>query len=398
MMMKRVAATLFLVGILVLSSIVLSSETIEHQSAIIRQSRYYTPSQYQTSEPIEITSDGDFATLGFPGSGTLEDPYIIANLSISSSSGRSIWIQDTTAYFIIYNCFVEAYRNDQAIWFDNVQNGQIVLSEITGGEEGIVFIDSSNCTVTDTLVYNSGSGIEIYSADNCTIISSSFYNNYKGVEMDSAISCNILNNSIYSNTLQGFDLDIFCFNNSIIGNSIGWNGVIGNVIDLGHFTRYDNGVGLGNAWDDFNGSIPFVVPGTNGSIDSFPVLLEDNVHPVVYGLADFAFDVESIGNSMTWVVFDVYPSRYSIQIDGGPDAVHVWNGDDITIDLDTLRIGTYRYVLTLYDGAGNIASDEVYVSAVSFILGGIGTELVMIASGLTVGCFVAIILLVKKLS
>ncbi|MFW9868984.1 MAG: right-handed parallel beta-helix repeat-containing protein [Candidatus Thorarchaeota archaeon] len=397
-MMKRVVATLLLVSILVLSSIVLSSETIEPQSAIIRQSSDYTPSQYQTSEPIVISSDADFATLGFPGSGTLEDPYIIANLSISSSSGSSIWIQDTTAYFIIYNCFVEASSSGQAIWFENVQNGQIMSSEISGGDTGIVLRESSYCTVSNTLIYYASSGIYLYSSNNCTIIFSRLYNNYIGAQIESATFCNILNSSIYSNTRQGLDLIGSSFNNSIVGNSIGWNGDIGNVIDLGRDNRYDDGIGLGNAWDDFNGTIPFVVPGTNGSIDSFPVLLEDNVNPVVYGLADFAFDVESTGNSMTWMVSDEFPSSYSIQIDSGPEAGHVWNGDDITINLDTLRIGTYRFVVTLYDGAGNTASDEVYVSSVSFVLGGIGTELVVIASGLTVAYFTVIIFMVKKLS
>ena len=60
-------------------------------------------------DPIEITSDSDFEA--FPGLGTETDPYIIENYYITTNSGSGIIIRDTTKYFIVRNCHIDA-END----------------------------------------------------------------------------------------------------------------------------------------------------------------------------------------------------------------------------------------------------------------------------------------------
>ena len=57
-------------------------------------------------EPISITSDEDFITLGFAGNGTAEDPYIIEGYNITTSTGCGIFITETTKFFIISNCYM----------------------------------------------------------------------------------------------------------------------------------------------------------------------------------------------------------------------------------------------------------------------------------------------------
>jgi hypothetical protein len=101
---------------------------------------------------------------------------------------------------------------------------------------------------------------------------------------------------------------------------------------------------------------------------------------------------------MTWTASDEFHFQYSIYVndefaDGG-----IWDGRSVSFSLDYLTVGTYSIVLNVTDGAGNVGSDEVVVSVISFILGGIGTELVMLASGVTVVCFLVIILVIKRLS
>jgi hypothetical protein len=201
-----------------------------------------------------------------------------------------------------------------------------------------------------------------------------------------------------------FSGDFYCHNNTVYGNSIGWNneyrGIEQNVSDWGEDNHFDDGVSIGNAWTDFNGTVPYVTSGPGGGRDSFPELLEDTEDPVVIGPADTAIDIEIAGNTLTWFAFDEFPTYYSIQIDErDPDEGGYWNGGSITIDLGTILIeGTYRYNLTVYDVAGNTVTDEVIVTVVSFILGGIGTELVMVASGFTVVIFLSVILIIKRLS
>lgn len=403
MRMKGVAAALFLMLILMMPVAILVSTNLVEESVTISQTRNHTTSQYQTSSPIQISSNSDFVTLGASGVGTRADPYVIGNLAISTT-GTCIFVHDTTAYFIIYNCILESGDTEPAIQFDNVENGQVVLCEINGGSSGIDILDSRDCSVSNTSIYSSWNGIHLNMASNFTTTYSRLSSNHRGLLFDSSSYCQIFNNSIYSNIDTGLEFASSSHNNTVYGNSIGWNGreywveLEGNAVDHGEDNHFDDGDSVGNAWTDFNGTMPYEIWGTSGSIDSFPELLEDTEAPVVFGLYDTAIDIETSGNTMTWTASDEFPHTYSIQIDEGQDSGSVWTGGNITVDLDSLPVGTHRYNLTLYDGAGNTASDEVYVSVVSFILGGIGTELVMIASGITVACFIVIILLVKKLS
>ncbi|GAF99266.1 unnamed protein product, partial [marine sediment metagenome] len=189
---------------------------------------------------------------------------------------------------------------------------------------------------------------------------------------------------------------------SIYGNSIGWNDVNvgpgGNALDSGRNNTFDDGSSNGNFWSDFNASETYLIPGLGNSTDVFAQLFEDIVVPVIVPLSDMAIDVETSSNTLTWQAYDALPKSYLIRENNLVVDSSIWNGGDITTDLDHLPVGTHELNVTVYDGAGNSATDGIFVSVISFILGGIGTELVMIASGITVVIFVVIILLVKKLS
>ena len=58
-------------------------------------------------DPIYINTDDGFESLGFAGSGTKNNPYIIENLWIqpaSDSDEAAIRIHYTTKHFVIRNC------------------------------------------------------------------------------------------------------------------------------------------------------------------------------------------------------------------------------------------------------------------------------------------------------
>lgn len=405
--MKRVAAALFLTSIMMMPVAVLVSTNLVEESVTVSQVQNHIISQYQTSAPINISSNSEFVTAGASGVGTRSDPYVLENLSISSS-GTCISVRNTNAYFIIYNSILESGNNEPAIQFDNVEHGQIILSEISKGlttsTSGIQISDSQDISVSNTSIYGSWNGILLYRVSNSTITNSTLSSNHRGLLLESSSYCQVVNNSIYSNRNNGLEIGGLSHNNTVYGNSIGWNGqptweFESNAVDDGDDNHFDDGVSVGNAWSDFNGTTPYEIVGSGGTIDSYPELLEDTENPVISGPLDTVIDVETSGNTLNWTTFDEFPQDYSLQIDDGAVAEgRAWNGGDITIDIDSLPVGTYRYLLTFYDCAGNSASDEVVVTVVSFVLGGIGTELVMIASGITVACFVVIILIIKKLS
>jgi parallel beta-helix repeat protein len=371
------------------------------KDVILSPIREITTAQYQTSEPIVITSNVGFGLLDATGVGTPSDPYTFENLQISNT-GSCIIIQDTNAHFLISNCKFDSGDTLPVIRFDNVENGRVEGCESNGGANGFLLVSSIDCIVAENSIYGTWSGVTLIATSNCTVSDNKLHNNDRGILLDLSNHCDILNNSIYSNAGYGIEINLLSHNNTIYGNSIGWNDVAvgfgGNAFDNGRNNTFDDGSNNGNFWDDYNSSETYTIPGNGNSTDVFAQLLEDIVNPVIVPLSDTAIDVETTSNELTWLAYDTLPKSYVIRVNNLVTVSSIWNGGDITYGLDNLPVGTHEFNLTVYDGAGNEATDGVLVSVVSFILGGIGTELVMIASGVTVLTFVVIVLLVKKMS
>lgn len=358
--------------------------------------RLMTTSQYEQS--IEITSNAELAEQSSSGVGTRNDPYIIENKVINAID--CVRISDTNAFFVIRNSEFSNGPYDipglTIIEFVNVEHGAIENCYIHGGEVGISFSGVSDCHVSNCVIYDAYDGILLDNSDNCTIADSRSFGNTMGVMLANADYCDIINNSIYSNNERGIYLEAFSENTTIARNEIGWNTNV-NLLDNGVNTAFDDGILFGNAWSDYNESEDYIIPGSGGSIDLFADLLIDISRPTVIGPPDTVVDVESNDETLTWSATDYYHHQYQISIEGARIDGGIWDGGPITFDLSTLNVGTYVLTLTASDGAGNVATDEVTVSVISFILGGIGTELVMLASGVTVVCFIVIIIVIKRL-
>jgi parallel beta-helix repeat protein len=402
--MKRVVATSLIVLLFMLSTaggLVATLSPSHLRSINVTPKGASSVAQYQTAEPIIIRGNSDFALFGATGVGTPSDPYRFENLAISTNL-TCIDVEATTAYFVISNCRLEANGVFGAILFTNVENGRVVNCEIIDATYGITVIDSVDISIENTTIYDLNYGIYLSRVSNSTIIGCTTFYNYRGIVLERTDHCQIRDNLIYANWQYGIEIALFSHNNSVYGNSIGWNDIINenryNVIDTGEDNYFDDNVSIGNYWSDFNESESYVIPGAANSVDSFAQLLEDDVNPVLVPLYDTAIDVDRVGNSLTWLAFDVFPRSYVIAENAQNRIFSVWLGGEITMGLDHLAMGTHTITIIITDGAGNEASDEVLVSVVSFVLGGIGTELVMIASGLTVASFVIIIILSKKLS
>ena len=402
--MKRVVATSLIVLLIMLSTasgLLVASSHSHLKSISVTPVQYSSVAQFHRIDPIHITRNSDFALFGATGLGTPSDPYRFENLSITSNV-TCIVIEGTTAHFSISNSRLETSGVWGAILFSNVENGKVEYCEIINAANGITIIDSLDCTVENTSIYSTLNGIYLNRVSNSTIVGSSIFYNDVGILLERTDHCQIRNNTVYGNWEYGIEILPLSHNNSVYRNSIGWNDFLSpdrhNAIDNGENNFFDDNISVGNYWSDFNESESYMIHGVANSKDSFAQLLEDDVAPIILPLHDSAIDVETVGKTLTWSVYDVFPKSYLILENEMITMRDVWPGGNITIGLDHLRIGTHAITITITDGAGNEASDEVLVSVVSFILGGIGTELVMIASGLTVTIFVITILLIKKLS
>lgn len=133
-------------------------------------------------DPIYIDGNDNFTPANgvTSGSGTESDPYIIEGWDINAENANGIWIENTTVYFIIRNCFVhDGGQTYHGIYLDNVAAGKIDNVKSVNNHWGIFLGQTSrvnimNCTVLRNreciyLYYSSNNNIE-----NCFISEHSY--------------------------------------------------------------------------------------------------------------------------------------------------------------------------------------------------------------------------------
>ncbi len=198
---------------------------------IIAEENNYRPTSLDLTphDSISIASDSDFEV--FPGTGTAEDPYIIEGYNITTTSFYGISITDTTRYFIIRNCYVDARSSGIAI--SNVADGTATILNNTCNNNGWgiflglsgnstvsnntctnngcgIFLDfSGSSTVTNnTCSYNYGDGIHLYYSDSSTVTNNTCNNNYYiGIGLWFSGYSTIVNNTCNNNDYIGIELE-----------------------------------------------------------------------------------------------------------------------------------------------------------------------------------------------
>lgn len=97
---------------------------------------------YINHSPIRIENNSDFSLYSFPGNGTVDNPYIIENLSISNGSISNIVIINSSAHFIIRNFVLDGISgNYTGISLTNVSNAQIINNSISKTSIGIFLFE-----------------------------------------------------------------------------------------------------------------------------------------------------------------------------------------------------------------------------------------------------------------
>ncbi|MCG3256125.1 MAG: right-handed parallel beta-helix repeat-containing protein, partial [Candidatus Heimdallarchaeota archaeon] len=137
-------------------------------------------------DPIVIVNDDNFTDYGFLGSGTSEEPYLIENYEIITSSDTGIYITGTTKHFVIRNCYVHAYWDGIVIEY---------------AAEGTVSISNTTCS------NNRGDGIRVFYSNNATLTNNICNNNYywrsKGISLSHSSGSTVINNTCNINYYYG---------------------------------------------------------------------------------------------------------------------------------------------------------------------------------------------------
>ncbi|MHA1944536.1 MAG: right-handed parallel beta-helix repeat-containing protein [Candidatus Hodarchaeales archaeon] len=184
------------------------------------QNNFVTRMVAVSTAPITISSDSELAAVASSGTGTEISPYIMEGLIISTQGVTGIFIQDTTKYFIIRNCWIDSgYAN--GIFIQDVASGTATLTNNTciGNNHGIYIMNSPDSTINNNnCSLNSGCGIYIYQSDSCTVIGNIFVQNGDcGIWLDHSPICIVEKNTCNRN-YRG--IEVKTSGNSIISQNI----------------------------------------------------------------------------------------------------------------------------------------------------------------------------------
>ena len=245
------------------------------------------PSLLKSHNPIYILGDSQFTSSNgvVAGNGTKDNPYIIKNWSIDSNGvNHGIWIEFTTAYFIISNCYIfngTKYGGfNYGIYLNTIQNGIIENNRIQNMNYGITIRDSKLITISNNsmigcgllidgykienwnshTIYsnNSINGKPLYYWKNCnsgkipggageiilanctniTIENQNLYNGSVGIILGYSFNNTLKNNSCYSNNYNGIYL-VESNSNLIFNNTCNFNNDYGILVDEFDLYIYD---------------------------------------------------------------------------------------------------------------------------------------------------------------
>jgi peptide/nickel transport system substrate-binding protein len=162
------------------------------------------------------------------GSGAENDPYIIENWDISAENANGIWIENTTAYFIVRGCYMHSgvASKKYGIQLDNVKNGKIDNSIVENNSYGIRLDQSNNNMISNNIVeYNRYGGISLESSNNITMRNNTLLNNEFNFSVYGTTSSDFIHDIDASNLVNGKPIRY------LVGNK---NEVIGPSLDIGY--------------------------------------------------------------------------------------------------------------------------------------------------------------------
>lgn len=223
--------------------------------------------------PIEISSDEDF--LVFPGSGTYEDPYLIENYNITSSTSLGIYITSTTKQFLIRNCYIDVSHT--SILIENM---------VDGGAR----IENNICVSSEE---ENGDGIVIYVAKD-VLIKDNICSNHESSGMVLVLICNLVlkNNTCYANGDSGMSIAVIengiiyeneCFENEEKGIYMGgtdamlYNNTFSRNGEEGAYLEEVSGSAIMNNTIEGNGLRGMKLDSTTGCLLNFNLFKDNKV-------------------------------------------------------------------------------------------------------------------------
>jgi parallel beta-helix repeat protein len=202
----RLLLTVFLLSL----SIYCSPGPIRLSTSLVSTNKSISQS-YIIHDPIAITTDGELAAVANSGTGTANDPYIIAGWNITGLSTHGISIIGTTKYFKIENCWVGSSNIDYGIYVDSVASGTttIINNTCNSNYYGIsLWYANSSTVINNTCTSNRFAGINLEHSGSSTVAKNTCtYNSRDGIRLRDSNYLIVTNNTCTSNRYAGINLE-----------------------------------------------------------------------------------------------------------------------------------------------------------------------------------------------
>jgi parallel beta-helix repeat protein len=218
------------------------NDIVSSNQATTNKKRIRPPNSLTPHGPIIIQSDADFANQGWPGNGTQENPYHIADLIITVM-GECVQISNTRVHFVVSNCWMEKESGpevDIGIILTNVTNGFIANMTLFNLDFGAIILSSEANDLLNNTCTNTDTGLWISNSNTTRLINTTCTNTYTGIEVLNSDTTSLINNTctdtnrgisvresnaigIINNTCSNSDFGLLIFDSSatqIINNTI----------------------------------------------------------------------------------------------------------------------------------------------------------------------------------
>ncbi|MCU0853080.1 MAG: right-handed parallel beta-helix repeat-containing protein [Thermoplasmata archaeon] len=262
---SRRAPVFGLALVLIVSSAFVGFASLDLDSAVSSPSRSLT-----THSPIRIDSDAGFAAQGWPGDGSISDPYIIGDLEIDAAGYRNgIYVGNTSVHFRIQGCSVTT-ATDAGIHLLRVRNGIVTTSSsslcdwycmavlecqdtrvdnctLVDGEDGAYVVDCENMTIADThCTTMAGAGMHMSSSVGCSFIRNLCTDNEdQGILIESSPWTNLTEN-LCSGSVHGIRLIESSHNCTSVADSATENLLTGFAVESSDSISIERGTFTGN--------------------------------------------------------------------------------------------------------------------------------------------------------
>lgn len=234
-------------------------------------------SDVQGHDPISIEGNYQFTAENgvVSGSGTVDDPYVIAGWKIDAGYGDyGIRVHGTTRYFVIRDVEVSGAAK-AAIFLSYVENALVETCKLSGNWIGIALNFSSLNRIDQCTLVSDTEGIHLYFSSSNQLLSTTIERSDTAVYLDASNDNDLIGNKLASSSM-GVYLDLGSQRNVLYKNSFLSNLHNAHSVST-NFWDYN---GKGNYWYDYSGldtnadgvgESPYVIR-SDGDRDNFPLI------------------------------------------------------------------------------------------------------------------------------